>query len=155
MTGIVYRVKEFRTPNSVQHCWNCQNFSHAAKTCGSKTKCLICGENHHHKRCPNKEQKQPQCANCKGPHVASYIECPAYKKQAFRQHVVVSQKSYASVLPQNSAPPQPQDKTFTFSADQLIKFVAKVAIQVAQPQVCYANPSQDPIEKVKFVSQSF
>ena len=32
-----------------------------------------------------------------GPHVA-------YKKQAFRQHVVVSQKSYASMLRQNSAP---------------------------------------------------
>ena len=43
--------------------------------------------------------------------------------------------------------PQPQDKTFTFSADQLIKFVANVAIQVAQPQVCYANPSQDAIDK--------
>ena len=64
--------------------------------------------------------------------------------QAFRQHVVDSQKSYASILHQNSAAPQPQDKAFTFSAEQLIKFVGNVAIQVAQPQVCcYANPNQD------------
>ena len=69
------------------------------------------------------------------------------KKQAFRQHVVDNQKSYASILRQNTAPPQPQDKTFTFSAEQLVKFVANVAIQVAQPQVCYINSPQDAIDK--------
>ena len=37
------------------------------------------------------------------------------------------------------APPQPQDKTFIFSAEQLVKFVVNVAINVAQPQVCYIN----------------
>ena len=58
-----------------------------------------------------------------------------------------SQKSYASILRQNPAPPQPQDKAFTFSVEQLIKFVANVAIQVAQPQVCYANPNEDAIDK--------
>ena len=73
--------------------------------------------------------------------------CPACKKQAFRQHVVDSQKSYASILRQNSVPPQPQDKTFTFSAEQLVKFIANVAIQVAQPQICYANPTQDANDK--------
>ena len=99
------------------------------------------------KQCPNKEKKQPKCANCKVPHVASYKGCPANKKKAFRQHVVDSQKSYASILRQNSAPPQPQDKAFTFSAEQLTKFVANVADQVAQPQVCYANPNQDAIDK--------
>ena len=49
-------------------------------------------------------------------------------KQAFRQHVVDNQKSYTAILRQNMAPPQPQDKTFTFSAEQLVKFVANVAI---------------------------
>ena len=132
---------------NVQQCYNCQCFGHTAKTCRSKTKCLICGEDHHHKGCPNKETKQAKCANCKGPHVASYKGCPAYKKQAFRQHVVDNQKSYASILRQNLAPPQSQDKAFTFSADQLIKFVANVVIQVAQPQVCHANQTQDAIDK--------
>ena len=79
-TGIIYRAEEFCTPVSVQQCWNCQNFSHLAKTSRSKTKCLICGKSRHHKGCPNKEKKQPQCASCKGPHVASHKECPAYKK---------------------------------------------------------------------------
>ena len=118
ITGIFYRVEEFRTPISIQQCWNCQSFRHSAKTCRCKTKCLICGEDHHHKRCPNKEKKQPKCTNCKGSHVASYKGCPAYKKQAFRQHVVDSQKLYPSILCQNLAPTQPQDKAFLFSAKQ-------------------------------------
>ena len=44
--------------------------------------------------------------------------------------------------------PQPQHKTFTFSAEQLVKFEANVAIQVVQPQVCYINSPQDAIDKM-------
>ena len=44
ITGIIYKVEEFLSPISVQQCWNCQNFGNSAKTCKSKTKCLICGE---------------------------------------------------------------------------------------------------------------
>ena len=69
------------------------------------------------------------------------------KKQAFRQHLVDSQKSYASILCQNSAPPQPQDMTLTFWAERLANFAANVAIQVTQTQVCYANLTQDTIDK--------
>ena len=83
------------------------------------------------------EKKQPKCANCKGPHVANYKECPAYKKQVFRQNVMDNHKIYASILKQNSAPPpQPKGDTFSFTADQLVKFVATVAIQIAQPLKC-------------------
>ena len=92
ITGITYKVEEFRSLISVQQCWICQNIHHSAKTFKSKTKCLICGESHHRKGCPNKEKKQPKCANCKGPHVASYKGCPAYKKQIFRQHVMDNKK---------------------------------------------------------------
>ena len=41
--GTIYKVEEFRSPVSVQQCWNCQSFGHSAKTCRSKTKCVICG----------------------------------------------------------------------------------------------------------------
>ena len=61
ITGIIYRVKECHTPLSVQQCWNCQSFRHSAKTCRSKTKCLICGEGHRHKGCPNKEKTTKMC----------------------------------------------------------------------------------------------
>ena len=110
ITGIIYKVEEFRSPVSVKQCWNCQSFGHSAKT----SKCLICGESHNHKGCPNRERKQPNCANCKGPHVASYKGCPAYKKQAFRQHVVDNQLRQSKVIcchfTPNTPPLSPNDK---------------------------------------------
>ena len=72
-----------------------------------------------------------------------YKGCPEYKKQAFRQHVVNHQKSYASVVGQNSHSQPKTTQTYQFTAEQLTKFVANVAIQIAQPQVCYPNPKQD------------
>ena len=146
VTGIVYKVEEFQALSSIMQCYNCQCFSHSAKTCRSKQKCLIRGENHSHKGCPSRELQKPTCANCKGPHVASYNGCPKYKKQAFRQHVVNNQKSYASVVSQNTLPQPQTTQTFTFTAEQLTKFVAKVVIQIAQPQVCYLNPQQDTLD---------
>ena len=140
-TGIIFKVEEFRAPISVRQRYNCQNFRHSAKNCKAKIKCVICGEGHSHKGCPSRGKKQPKCANCKGPHVAIYKGCPAYKKLVFRQHVVDNQKSYASILKQNSAPPpQPKGGTFSFTADQLVKFVATVAIQIAQPQGAHKCP---------------
>ena len=44
VTGIVYKVEEFRTPVLVTQCYNCQSFGHLAKNCRSKQKCLICVE---------------------------------------------------------------------------------------------------------------
>ena len=93
VTGIVYNVEEFRAPVSVMQCYNCESFGHSAKTCRSKQKCLICGENHSHKECPNRELRKPTCANCKGPHVASYKGCPEYKKTGV-QTTCVATKSH-------------------------------------------------------------
>ena len=146
VTGIVYQVEEFRRPISVTQFFNCQSFGHLAKNCRSKQKCLICGESHSHKGCPNREAKKAKCANCSGPHVASYRGCPEYKKQAFRQHVVSNQKSYAAAVSQNPLPQTQTSQTFQFTADQLTKFVATVVIEVAQPQVCYPNPRQDMLD---------
>ena len=146
VTGIVYKVEEFRAPISVLRCYNCQCFGHSAKSCRSKQKCLICGGNHSHKGCPGRESRKPTCANCNGSHVASYKGCSEYKKQAFRQHVVNNQKSYASVVSQNILPQPQKPQTFNFTAEQLTKFVANVVIQIAQPQVCYPNPKQDTLD---------
>ena len=138
-------MEEFRAPISVKQCYNCQSFGHSAKTCRTKQKCLIGGENHSHKGCPSRELRKPTCVNCKGPHVASYKGCPIQKK-AFRQHVVSNQKSYSSELSQNTLLQSKPTQTFTFTAKQLTKFVANVAIQIAQPQVCYPNPKQDTLD---------
>ena len=36
VTGIVYKMEEFRQPISVTQCFNCQSFGHLAKTVGQK-----------------------------------------------------------------------------------------------------------------------
>ena len=41
----------------------------------------------------------------------------------------------------------PRVDTFSFTADQLVKFVATVAIQIAQPQMCYTNAPKDAADK--------
>ena len=97
----------------------------------------MCGEAHSHKNCPNKDKRKPKCANCRGPHVANYNGCPAYKDQAFRQHVVQKQVSYASILKQ--APPPPLSNTFDFTAEQIVSLVTNVVMQVALPQLCTKN----------------
>ena len=111
-----------------------------------RQKCLICGESHSHKGCPNKETRKPKCANCIGPHVASYTGCPEHKKQAFRQHGVNNQKPYAAAISQKPLPQPKTPQTFQFTAEQLTKFVANVVIQIVQPQVCYPNPKQDTLD---------
>ena len=69
------------------------------------------------------------------------VQCT--KKQAFRQHVVNNQKLYVVILRQNTVPLQPQDKTFTIFAEQLVKFAANSS----QSQVCYINSPRAQLTK--------
>ena len=71
-TGIIPKAEEPRAPISAQQRHNRQHPGHPAKNRQAKTKCAIRGEGHSHKGCPNKEKKQPKCANCKGPHAANH-----------------------------------------------------------------------------------
>ena len=98
--------------------FKCQGFGHKAPNCTKNQKCVVCGKAHSHKNCPNKETKKAKCANCRGPQVAKYRGCPACKDQAFRQHVVQKQVSYASILKQASPPPP--TNTFNFTAEQIV-----------------------------------
>ena len=82
--------------------------------------------------------------NCKGPDVASYKGCPYYKSQAFRQHVVSSQKSYSRVL--KSSPPQ-NTPSMSFSEEKRTEFVTTVVVKVTQPQLCCSNLSKGAIVK--------
>ena len=75
------------------------------------------------------------------------------KRKVFRQHVVDNQKSYAKA--KFTPPPQPKNDTFSFKADQLIKFVATVVIQIAQSQVCYSNAPKDAVEKSQVCVDEF
>ena len=145
-TGIIFKVKEFRITVSIQQCFKCQGFGHKAQYCTKKQKYVVCGEAHSHNNCPKKEERTPKCANCRGPHVANYRGCPAYKDQPFRQHVV-HKKVSASILKQVS-PPRPNN-TFNFTAEKIVSLVTNVVIQIAQPQLCTKKLPEKQIPSVK------
>ena len=98
----------------------------------------------HTKTVQTKTEKTPKCANCSGPHVANYRGCPAYKDQAFRQHVVQNQISYASIVKQASPPPP--NNTFNFTAEQIVSLVTNVVLQIAQPQLCTKNLPEKQVQ---------
>ena len=136
-TGRIFRDEEFNTTPSILQCFKCQGIGCKAPNCTKNEKCVVCGEAHSHKNCPNKEKRKPKGVNCRGPYVASYRGCPSYKDQAFRQHVVQRQVSYATILKQAS--PSPPSNTFNFTSEQIVSLVKNVVIQIAQPQLCIKN----------------
>ena len=69
-TGIIFRVEEFKTTPSILQCYKCQGFRYKAPNCTKNQKCVVCSGVHSHKNCPNKEKRNPKCANCRRPHVA-------------------------------------------------------------------------------------
>ena len=105
---------------------------------------MLCGEAHSHKDCPNRNKNTPKCANCRGPYVANYRGCTAYKDQDFRQHVVQNQISYASIVKQASPPPR--NNTFNFTAKQIVFLVTNVVLQIAQPQLCTKNLPEKQVQ---------
>ena len=66
-TGIIFKVEEFRITPSIQQCFKCQGFGHKAQNCTKKQKCVVCGEAHSHKDCPNKNKKHQTVQTVGGP----------------------------------------------------------------------------------------
>ena len=50
-------VEEFKTTPSILQCFKCQSLGHKALNCTKKEKCVVCGEAHSHKNCPNKKNE--------------------------------------------------------------------------------------------------
>ena len=113
-TNIIFMVEEFRTAPSIQKRLKCQDFGHKAPNCTKKPN-VLCVVKLIPQNLSKQGKRSSKCANCRGPHVANYRACPAYKDQAFRQHVVQNQVFYSSILKQASPPPP--NNTFSFTAE--------------------------------------
>ncbi|GBN76756.1 Nucleic-acid-binding protein from transposon X-element [Araneus ventricosus] len=81
---------------SIGQCFHCQAFSHVASKCKMIVKCVICAEQHDSRNCPPKNIENPtkKCANCGGPHTASYRGCPKFPK--IKNNEVRKEFSYAA-----------------------------------------------------------
>lgn len=60
-------------------CYNCQDYQHASKNCGRKTKCRKCSAEHNSKDCPGGPTR---CANCGEGHRSTYRGCSYYQLKA-------------------------------------------------------------------------
>ncbi|GBO00921.1 Nucleic-acid-binding protein from transposon X-element [Araneus ventricosus] len=101
------------------HCFNCQRWNHGSNGCKLNPRCVVCSENHPSKECPLKGQNSntPKCANCNGPHTASYRGCPRYP-QNIQKSKIQPGKSFANALKSNyeivnKPPPQKTNENDT------------------------------------------
>lgn len=61
-------------------CMRCQRFGHMARYCFRDQRCKVCAGPHLYKNCDR--MNQPKCANCTGPHPATFNRCPVYRLAA-------------------------------------------------------------------------
>ena len=133
ITGIIYKVEEFRSPVSVRQCWNCQSFGHSAKTCRSITNVLSVRRATITKDALTERKSGQNVPTVKG-HMLLLTKGVQRTRNKHLDNMWWTIKSH--MLPfyaKTQLPLSPRIKTFTFSAEQLVRFVANVAIQVAQP----------------------
>ncbi|KAJ8912586.1 hypothetical protein NQ315_005749 [Exocentrus adspersus] len=80
--ALVVRVEKQRQATVATQCHRCQKFGHGQSRCTAQHKCVKCGADHETGRCVKPREEPARCANCTGPHPASYRGCPKYPKPA-------------------------------------------------------------------------
>ncbi|KAJ8980948.1 hypothetical protein NQ317_001211 [Molorchus minor] len=79
---LTVRFEKQRASQDIGQCHRCQRFGHAQGKCAASPKCVKCEEQHHSTDCKKPPTTPAKCANCDGPHPASYKGCPKYPKKA-------------------------------------------------------------------------
>lgn len=116
---IIDKVEPFRQGITPIQCYKCQQFHHVAAGCFKDPKCNRCGDSHQTRECQQTDENfAPKCANCSGPHHASYKGCPHYAKivAARRNARTIPGVSYASAtrpITQKTQPAQNSTSTST------------------------------------------
>lgn len=72
---LIVKVEAQKQQTGPVQCHRCQQFGHAQRYCSAKPKCVKCGENHLTQECKKARNIVAKCANCGGPHPASYRGC--------------------------------------------------------------------------------
>lgn len=116
----VYWNNYINNGDGVTLCRRCFRFGHSTSNCNLSPRCGVCAGYHptyncEHilgKRAANKtsiDNNLLKCANCQGPHTASYLNCP------LRRKYIENKKSNMARLsnpPQNYVPAPPPEKNF-------------------------------------------
>lgn len=77
LIGLSITIENLKASAHVGQCDRCQRYGHSQSHCNAQQKCVKCGRDHWAADCLLiKGTNEPTCANCGGPHVASYRRCP-------------------------------------------------------------------------------
>ncbi|KAJ8915733.1 hypothetical protein NQ315_000669 [Exocentrus adspersus] len=102
--ALVVRVEKQRQATVATQCHRCQKFGHGQSRCTAQHKCVKCGADHETGRCVKPREEPARCANCTGPHPASYRGCPKYPKPAKK---TAGAKKPATTAGTQAQPPKP------------------------------------------------
>ncbi|KAG8171755.1 hypothetical protein JTE90_026635 [Oedothorax gibbosus] len=95
---IKVNIESYQKGNNITQCHRCQRFGHGQRHCHNAPRCVKCADNHLTSS-HNGRAETPKCANCGGPHVASYRLCPSRPQS--------KDASQGSARPNIAAPPAP------------------------------------------------
>ncbi|KAJ8911161.1 hypothetical protein NQ315_013015, partial [Exocentrus adspersus] len=132
--ALVIRVEKQRQATVATQCHRCQKFGHGQSRCTAQPKCVKCGADHETGRCEKSREEPARCANCSGPHPASYRGCPKYPKPAKK---TAEAKKPATTAGGQTQPPRP-----SAAAVPGISFAAAAAGTKKQVPPAVASQSQ-------------
>ncbi|GIY03628.1 RNA-directed DNA polymerase from mobile element jockey [Caerostris darwini] len=101
------KIEKYNSTGTIGQCHRCQLFGHSSINCRLPARCVKCAGPHLTGECTHTtKMENPICANCKGPHPASYRGCPKFPKPAtnnnqpktFTSTTTNPKVSYASLL---------------------------------------------------------
>lgn len=75
--GLAVRIESHQRIQEATQCYNCQGFHHGQRTCYQSPRCVKCSGKHASRDCHKSNDQEATCANCGGPHPASYRGCPS------------------------------------------------------------------------------
>ena len=93
-------VEGYNKPKAPTQCFKCQRFHHVSGQCRVDERCVKCAGAHASSSCTKTRETPGTCANCGGPHTASYRGCPEYKRVTATINRIVNKSS-------NSTPKRP------------------------------------------------
>ncbi|XP_054925012.2 uncharacterized protein [Dermacentor andersoni] len=78
LCGVEYAVEPYALPPT--QCMRCQRLGHQVAACPAlEARCKVCAGPHDYRRCDSRGRRL-KCANCRGPHAATFAMCPTKRR---------------------------------------------------------------------------
>lgn len=105
LCNLVISPESLKRKKTSGQCFRCQKWGHSQSGCRAKLVCVKCAEEHLAKDCQKSKEDKAKCANCGGPHPASYRSCPKWPKPDSKQATPQEPRTAGSRgTPSSSAP---------------------------------------------------